>query len=269
MKLGLKFTKAQALGNDFIIIEDLTGEVELSEDKIRALCDRRFGVGADGILLLLPSKKADFKMRIFNTDGGEASMSGNGVRCLAAYIFERGLNTEEGLVIETMAGERQVHLNLSQGKVQSVRVNMGKPTSLRNELIKVGDLELEAICLSIGNPHCVVFVENVKTAPVGRLGPTIEHLPIFPKRTNVEFVEIASEDELRMRVWERGVGETLACGTGASASVVAAASQKLAKRKATVHLEGGDLSVEWAQDDHVYLTGPASLVYSGEFYDSD
>lgn len=191
-------------------------------------------------------------------------MSGNGIRCLAAYIFEKGLSNKRDLTIETMAGERQVQLDLSQNKLQSVRVDMGKPTSLRNEGLKVDDSELEATCLSMGNPHCVVFVENVKAAPVGRLGPAIEHLPIFLERTNVEFIEVASEDELKMRVWERGVGETLACGTGACASMVAAASKKLIKRKATVHLEGGDLSVEWAQDDHVYLTGPASLVYSGK-----
>jgi diaminopimelate epimerase len=277
----VEFVKAHALGNDFIIIDGLARKVELTAERIQNLCDRRFGIGADGILLLLPSKKTDFKMRIFNADGGEAEMCGNGIRCLAKYIYEKGLSSRQELTIETLAGNRYVTLNIVGGKVQSVRVDMGEPNFARSkipmlgrgketvgELLKVGDLELSATCLSMGNPHCVVVVSNVKTAPVERLGPTIEYLPIFLERTNVEFVEVLNKNELRIRVWERGAGETLACGTGAAASLVAAARNNHTGRKATVHLQGGDLLVEWARDGRVYLTGPATLVYSGKFYDS-
>lgn len=277
----MEFVKAHALGNDFIIIDGLAREVELSAEKVRSLCDRRFGIGADGVLVLLPSKKADFRMRIFNADGGEAEMCGNGIRCLATYIYEKGLSLKRDLTIETLAGSRNITLNIVGGKAQSFRVDMGKPTFTRSkipmlgrgkeavgELLKVGDLELLATCLSMGNPHCVLFVSNVKTAPVERLGPAVEYLSIFPERTNVEFVEVLNKHELRMRVWERGAGETLACGTGAAASLVAAVRNNLTRRKATVHLQGGNLLVEWAKDDSVYLAGPAKLVYSGEFYDN-
>lgn len=277
----MEFVKAHALGNDFIIIDALARKVGFSAEKVRRLCDRRFGVGADGILLLLPSKKADFRMRIFNADGGEAEMCGNGIRCLAKYIYEKGLSSERELAIETLSGERRVVLNVTGKDVQSVQVDMGKPIFTRSkipmlgdekeavdELLKVGDLDLEVTCLSMGNPHCVIFVSNVKAASVERLGPAIEDLPVFPKRTNVEFVEVLNKNELQMRVWERGAGETLACGTGAAASLVAAARNNFALRKAAVHLQGGDLLVDWGKDDRVYLTGPATLVYSGKLHDS-
>ncbi len=274
---SLEFVKAHALGNDFIIIDALARKVEFCAEKVRRLCDRRFGIGADGILLLLPSKKADFRMRIFNADGGEAEMCGNGIRCLAKYIYEKGLSSECELAIETLSGERRVVLNVTGKEVQSVQVDMGKPIFTRSkipmlgdekeavdELLKVGDLDLEVTCLSMGNPHCVIFVPNVKAAPVERLGPAIEYLPVFPKRTNVEFVEVLNKNELQMRVWERGAGETRACGTGAAASLVAAARSNYTARKATVHLQGGDLLVDWGKDGHAYLTGPATLVYSGK-----
>lgn len=277
----VEFVKAHALGNDFIIIDALARKIEFSAEKVRHLCDRRFGVGADGILLLLPSKKADFRMRIFNADGGEAEMCGNGIRCLAKYIYKKGLSSERELAIETMSGERRVVLNVTGKDVQSVQVDMGKPIFTRSkipmlgdekeavdELLKVGDLDLKVTCLSMGNPHCVIFVSNVKAVSVERLGPAIEDLPVFPKRTNIEFVEVLNKNELQMRVWERGAGETLACGTGAAASLVAAARNNFALRKATVHLQGGDLLVDWGKDDRVYLTGPATLVYSGELDDN-
>lgn len=277
----VEFVKAHALGNDFIIIDALARKIEFSAEKVRHLCDRRFGVGADGILLLLPSKKADFRMRIFNADGGEAEMCGNGIRCLAKYIYKKGLSSERELAIETLSGERRVVLNVTGKDVQSVQVDMGKPIFTRSkipmlgdekeavdELLKVGDLDLKVTCLSMGNPHCVIFVSNVKAVSVERLGPAIEDLPVFPKRTNIEFVEVLNKNELQMRVWERGAGETLACGTGAAASLVAAARNNFALRKATVHLQGGDLLVDWGKDDRVYLTGPATLVYSGELDDN-
>lgn len=265
----LKFTKAQALGNDFVIVDDRSGRLDLPPAAIQRICDRRFGVGADGVLLLQSSDAADFGMRIMNRDGSEADMCGNGIRCLAVYVRERGLSRETSLTIETLAGVKTVDLKLAGERVEVVSVDMGEPTDIRSEHLEVTDMSLEATCLSIGNPHCVTFVGSAKGAPVDRLGPVIEHLPLFPNRTNVEFVEVSGPDELTMRVWERGVGETLACGTGASASLVAAAFKKLVGRRAVVHLAGGDLLVEWGTDEHVHLSGPASIVYSGELAESD
>ncbi len=283
--MKLPFTKMHGLGNDFILFDgishpELTGLDLISLSPM--LCNRRFGVGADQILLLSPSNIADFRMRIFNADGSEVEMCGNGIRCLARYIWERGLSDDNILNIETLAGI------VRPEKVDGlVRVDMGMPVFLPEKIpveigkelmkegidgktlavidypLKIEDREFEITCLSMGNPHTVIFVDKVDDLPVAYYGPIIERHGIFPKRTNVEFVEVMNPSEIRMRVWERGSGETLACGTGASASVVAAILKGLTERDVIVHLLGGDLRINWSQDNHVYMTGPAKEVFEG------
>lgn len=267
----IKFTKMHALGNDFILIDVRMLKIQSPGRLARKLCQRRFGIGADQVLLLEKSAKADFGMRIFNADGSEVEMCGNGIRALAKYIWDRGLSSKEELEIETPAG---IIRPSRQGDM--VRVDMGEPVleakkipvNLEHEVIgypvKAGDRILEMTCVSMGNPHAVIFVDDAAGFQVADYGPLIENNPLFPKRTNVEFIEVLNDRELRMRVWERGAGETPACGTGASAAVVAASLKGLAGRKVTVHLEGGDLLVEWADNNRVYMTGPATEVFDGE-----
>jgi diaminopimelate epimerase len=269
------------LGNDFILINCLERKLpeQTLPDLARRICDRHFGVGSDGLILALPSRVASFRMRIFNSDGSEAEMCGNGLRCFASFVREEGLTSERQLLVETLAGVRKTHLTVKGGKVESVRVDMGAPLLDRKDIPVKGDgpravgekmklmgERIEATCLSMGNPHCVIFVDKVDTFPVEKVGPAVENHNLFPRRTNVEFVQVISASELRMRVWERGAGETLACGTGASAAVVAGNLTGRTGRKAMVHLRGGDLSVEWsASDDHVYMTGPVETVFRGEW----
>lgn len=278
----MRFTKLHGLGNEFVyidaIVQDLGGYdlVELA----RALSDRHFGIGGDGIILVLPSETADFRMRLFNSDGSEAEMSGNGIRAFAKYVYEHGLTRKTELAIETGAGiiRPQLFLN-AKGRVESVRVDMGEPRLNRRDIpmegepadepvidapLRAGGESFAVTCVSMGNPHCVIFVEDVDNYPVREVGPIIEHNAAFPARTNVEFARVLDAGRIEMRVWERGAGETLACGTGACATVVAAAMSGRAGRRATVQLAGGDLEIEWAEDGRVYMTGPASEVFSGE-----
>lgn len=280
---SLSFAKMHGLGNDFVVL-DATRECPAEErlpELAQAMCDRHFGVGADGIILVLPSRVASFRMRIINSDGSEAEMCGNGMRVFAKYVYERRLTTETDLAVETLAGIIRPHLVVKGGKVESVKVDMGAPRLTRREIpmkgepagspvvrekVKVNGERFEVTCVSMGNPHCVVFVDDVDRFPVAKVGPHLEHHPLFPKRTNVEFVQVVGPAELRLRVWERGAGITLACGTGACASLVAANLANLAGRKAMVHLPGGDLRIEWRQsDDHVIKTGPAVEVFKGEW----
>ncbi|MBC7328392.1 diaminopimelate epimerase [bacterium] len=275
----VSFTKLQATGNDFVLIdcfkENLT---DVPFDILaRNICERRFGIGADGLLLLLPSKIANFKMRIFNPDGSEAEMCGNGIRCLALYAYEHNLWEEKYMEVETLAGVKRLKLILEGKKLVGVRVGMGQPLfqpesipikakeNPLNMSLRAGGRRWEVTCLSMGNPHCVVLVDDVDEFPVEKIGPEIEKHPLFPNRTNVEFVEVINRDELKVRVWERGVGETLACGTGACASLVATALQGLTGRAGKLHLKGGDLYVEWLENGEVYLTGPAEEVFEGQF----
>jgi len=278
----LAFTKMHGLGNDYVLLDCMRScppEEELPQ-LARTLSDRHFGVGGDGIILVLPSRAASFRMRIFNADGSEAEMCGNGVRMFAQYVYEHRLTEDTDLEIETLAGIIRPHLVVRSGRVSSVKVDMGVPRLTRKEIpmkgepaggrvvrekIKVGGERLEVTCVSMGNPHCVVFVDDVARYPVERMGPALEHHQLFPRRTNAEFVQVVGHGELRMRVWERGAGLTLACGTGACASLVAAHLAGLAGRKATVHLPGGDLQIEWRQDDHVIMSGPATQVFRGEW----
>lgn len=274
-----QFSKLQATGNDFVLIdcfkEDLSG-VPL-DLLARSICDRRFGIGADGLLLLLPSKIANFRMRIFNADGSEAEMCGNGIRCFALYVYEHDLWEDKHIDIETLAGVRRVKLLLTERKVEGVRVGMGQPIfqaeaipikgkdNPLNMTLRAGGRKWEVSALSMGNPHCVLLVDDVEDFPVERIGPEIEKHPLFPNRTNVEFVEVINKEELKVRVWERGVGETLACGTGACASLVVTALKGLTNRSAKLHLKGGDLYVEWLENGEVFLTGPAEEVFQGYF----
>jgi diaminopimelate epimerase len=268
-------------GNDYIYFdghsEDLTA-YDLTE-LAKLVSDRHFGVGGDGIILVLPSEAADFRMRIFNPDGSEAEMCGNGIRAFARYVYEHGLTGKTDMLVQTGAGLIRPILKVERGRVVSVRVDMGEPRLARSdipmtgrpankpvigEVLEVDGRSLQVTCVSMGNPHCVSFVEDVEEAPVAELGPLVENHAAFPARTNVEFVQVLDRGNVRMRVWERGAGETLACGTGASASQVACVLNELTERSAEVHLRGGVLGIEWAEDNHVYMTGPGAEVFTGE-----
>jgi diaminopimelate epimerase len=274
------------LGNDFILINCIDEVCPSDQETFsRRLCDRRFGIGADQLLLLYPSDKADFKMRILNADGSEVEMCGNGIRCLAKYIWDRNLSYKEILNIETIAG-----IIKPEKAGDLVRVDMGEPifeperipVVIANESnppsphfskrgqggiidypLQIADKEFKITCVSMGNPHAIIVVDDLDSFPVTYYGPMIEKHPLFPKKTNVEFIEVLSSDEIRMRVWERGSGETMACGTGASAVAVASNIKGLSNGNVTVHLLGGDLMIEWAVNNHVYMTGPAVEVFEG------
>lgn len=268
------------LGNDFVFIDHFHKQpVEWQQEEAypelaRKLCHRQFGVGGDGLITVLPSEVADARMRIFNLDGSEPEMCGNGIRCFARYIYDMGYVIKNPLQVETLAGILTLQLEISGGKVTGVQVDMGEPI-LKPGLIPVlaevepvigakldsDGQEFEYTAVSMGNPHCVIFVEDYEKLDFERLGPALEKHPLFPRKTNVEFIRVDSRTELTMKVWERGAGPTLACGTGACASAVAAILNKKTERKVTVHLPGGDLLIEWGEDNHVYMTGPATYVF--------
>jgi len=263
------------LGNDYIVIDNKDGKIRENEISAlaRRLCQRRFSVGADGLLLVYDSAVADVKMRIFNADGSEAEMCGNGIRCFAKYCYENCIVRKEETRIETLAGVKGAWLTVENGKVSKVRVDMGVPSLERGSLPMLGqgpcineDLEVDGerfkvTCLSVGNPHCVLFVDGVEGFPVQDVGSKIENFRLFPKRVNVEFVQVLNRNELRVRVWERGCGETFACGTGACASVVAGTLLKKIGNRVTVHLLGGDLEIEYS--GNIWMTGPAVKVFEG------
>ncbi|MGB9620519.1 MAG: diaminopimelate epimerase [Armatimonadota bacterium] len=276
----MRFVKMHGAGNDFVVVDgarEKIPEEQLAATAVR-VCDRHFGVGADGLILVLPSRVANFRMRIFNPDGSEAEMCGNGIRCFAKYVFDRKLHTDVVMTVETLGGIKTLKLNTVGGKVQTVRVDMGEPRLLRSEIpmrgdpgskviaepLRVGGRKIEVTCVSMGNPHCVTFVDDVEHYPVDKIGPQIENHRSFPARTNVEFVEVLGKDEIRVRTWERGAGETLACGTGSCASLVAACLNEKVGRRATVHLRGGDLLIEWAGNNRLFMTGPAEEVFEGK-----
>jgi len=277
---AIPFIKMQGIGNDYVYVDAITNHIPHPEQIAPRISDRHFGVGGDGLILLLSSSKADFRMRMFNADGSEAQMCGNGIRCLSKMIYEHNFSEKKELSIETMAGVKEVKLEVKNRKVLSVTVDMGAPRIERNELPMIGDsgsvieeeLELEdgvrflISAVSMGNPHCVIFVEDVENFPLSKYGPMIENHPLFPERTNVEFVEIISPGEVRQRTWERGSGETLACGTGASAVTVAGSLARKLDKKVLVHLRGGDLSINWdVITGNVFMTGPAEEVFRGEW----
>ena len=273
----MRFSKYQALGNDFIILNRMSENWEVPDVDVTALCHRRTGVGADGLLYLLPSQKADLRMRIFNADGSEAEMCGNGIRALALFALHQKVVNGESMTVETQVGVKEVRV-LDIGKSSGrLMVNMGRASLLSKDIPLKGIVEDEALdvelscggksylvtCVSMGNPHCVYFVEDLHSVDIEKEGNCLENHKLFPQRTNVEFVQVEAADKLSVRVWERGVGETLACGTGAGASVVAGYRNGKCERVAKVRLPGGELSVEIAEKGEIYLTGEIRRVFEG------
>jgi diaminopimelate epimerase len=279
----MHFTKMHGAGNDYIYVDCFRNPMPSDPASLsKAISDRHRGVGADGLILICPSQMADARMRMFNADGSEAQMCGNGIRCVAKYLYDHGIARKRSLQIETASGIRSVDVEIAGGVVQKARADMGQPilesalipTTLRgdppvNAALVVGDRRFEVTCVSMGNPHCVVFVETITDEMVLGLGPKIETHPAFPQRTNVEFVRLDRPGVVTMRVWERGSGETQACGTGSCAVAVAGVLSGRTPRLLLAHLPGGDLQLDWSQaDQHVYMTGPAVEVFSGEWPDA-
>jgi len=278
--MKINFQKMHGTMNDFVLFHDLTDEIGLTPEEVARICDRRQGVGADGVIVVRPSSVADFFMDYVNADGSLAEMCGNGIRCLAKYVYDNGLTTKRDLEVETRAGVKMLELFPgSDGKIDTVRVDMGEPvfdpiripvnlpegsTRVVEHEIEAGDRRFRASILSMGNPHCVIVVdEDLEPLPV-RYGPTIENHPIFPAKTNVEFIRVLSQDHIVMRVWERGSGQTLSCGTGACASAVAARAKGLVDSTVTVELLGGDLNIDWkGHNNPVLMSGPAVSVFNG------
>lgn len=276
--MSFNFTKWQGCGNDFVLVNAFTEDTSVIED-IRnnavKICDRHFGVGADGVIFILPSKIADFRMQIINNDGSEAEMCGNGIRCFAKAVREAGLTDKLKFTVETGAGIIIPEIQENG----TVRVNMGEPilegdkipvagfgsNKIINEDIVVDGNTYKMTCVSMGNPHCVVFVDDITKIELATIGPKFETHSAFPRKTNTEFVEVKDESHVRMRVWERGAGITWACGTGSCATAVAGILNNLVKRSVEVELDGGKLNIEWADDNKIYMTGPADKVFSGTY----
>ncbi|MCL2025262.1 MAG: diaminopimelate epimerase [Leptospirales bacterium] len=278
----IKFTKMHGIGNDYIYINAIEQAIKNPAKLALEMSHRHYGIGSDGLILIMESKitGVDFKMRIFNSDGSEAEMCGNGIRCFAKYVYERGFHNSHELSIETLAGVKTLKLNIKNRKIVSVTVDMGEPIILRGQIPMIGkegtvinerlDLldgsHFYITAVSMGNPHVVIFVEDTENFPVEKYGPVIENHNLFPQRTNVEFIQVLNRKEIVQRTWERGSGETMACGTGASAATVASILTGQTERALTVHLKGGDLEISWEEKSgHVYMTGPAVDVFDGEW----
>ena len=277
----IKFTKMHGLGNDYVYIDAINQKIENESSLAKFVSNRHFGIGSDGLILICKSDIADFKMRMFNSDGSEAEMCGNGIRCVGKFVYDKGLTDKTIVKIETLAGIKTLVLNTKDGKVETARVDMGEPI-LEAEKIPViskeqpvKNLELEAenkkfkfTCVSMGNPHAITIVENTKEFDIEKYGKILEVDKAFPKKANIEFAQIIDKENIKMRVWERGAGETLACGTGACATAVACNLNGLTGRKVNIELLGGTLNIEWNEkDNHVYITGPAVTVFDGELYE--
>jgi len=276
----MKFTKMHGIGNDYIYINGFVEQIVNPAEFAIRWSDRHKGIGSDGLVLIMPSTYCDFRMRMFNADGSESEMCGNASRCIGKYVFDKGLTDKTDLTLETLAGVKKLKLFLGDDKlVETVTVDMGepilessripttieKPNVINESVLFKAPIQYRITCVSMGNPHTVIFTKDIDKLNLPKIGSLIENAPIFPRRTNVEFIEVLSDDRMKMRVWERGSGETLACGTGACAAVVAAALNGLSARKSTVELLGGELTIEWnAFDNHVYLTGGATTVFEGE-----
>lgn len=301
----MRFTKMQGLGNDYVYVNCLEEKVENPSEVAKRISDRHFGIGSDGLILICPSEAADFEMVMYNADGSRSEMCGNGIRCVAKYVYDYGLTDKTCISVETLGGIKHLELTVEDGKVKLVRVDMGMPElrakeipiicemeaeecvldedsvlgnekagdekvkedekQVINESIVVDGMEYHMTGVSMGNPHAVVFLEDVEGFDIGKIGPKFENHERFPRRINTEFVQVIDREMIEMRVWERGAGETLACGTGACAAVVASILNGLAERKVTVKLRGGKLTVEWDQESgKVYMTGPAEVVFDGE-----
>ncbi len=275
----MKFTKMQGLGNDYIYVNCFLEQVDQPSALAKRYSDRHFGIGSDGLILICPSRSADLRMKMYNADGSVGQMCGNGIRCVAKYAYEHHLTDKTKLCVETASGIKELDLTVEDGKVKQVRVDMGAPILVPELIpalsdqkdpiigcpIRVGEKEYAATLVSMGNPHCVVPVEDVDEVPITEIGPLFERHPLFPERINTEFVHVINPETIRMRVWERGSGETLACGTGACAVAVAGVLNGWTKETVTVKLAGGDLLIQWDRDRNtVFMTGPAETVYEGE-----
>lgn len=274
----MKFTKMQGIGNDYVYV-DCTKEMLKDPEHIAIrVSDRHYGIGSDGLILICSSEAADFQMVMYNADGSRSQMCGNGIRCVGKYVHDKGLTDKTTVTVETLAGIKTLQLHLENGTVASVTVDMGVPELNPEKIpvvcdsepvirqpIVVDGVEYAITAVSMGNPHGIVFVEDTDGLDLTALGPGFERHPMFPERVNTEFIQLLDRQNLKMRVWERGSGETLACGTGACATVVASVLCGVAERKATVHLLGGDLEIHWDEEtNHVFMTGPADFVFDGE-----
>lgn len=274
----MKFTKMHGLGNDYIYVNCIEQSMENASEASKTFSDRHFGIGSDGLVLILPSEIADFRMRMFNSDGSEAEMCGNAIRCVGKFVYDNGLTDKEIVKVETLAGIKILEMTVEEGKVTLVRVDMGEPileperipvisekNTFVSEKVQIDDQVFDVTCVSMGNPHAVTYINDVANFPLHVVGPKMETHSLYPRKINSEFVEIIDRNTLKMRVWERGAGETLACGTGACAVLVASVLNGVSERKATVKLSGGNLLIEWNEaDNHVYMTGPAVKVFEGE-----
>jgi diaminopimelate epimerase len=289
---AMRFTKMHGAGNDYLYVNGFVERVENPSELSRAMADRHFGVGSDGLILILPSDKADVRMRIFNADGSEGEMCGNGIRCVAKFAYERGISRNNPMRVETGRGVLTLQMQIESDRVQQVSVNMGRPvfdaakvpvdlpvarvideplpplqtSGLSEDWYDQCGLDPRITCVNTGNPHVVLYCADISKVPLERVGPVLENHPIFPCRANVHFVTVNSRGEVRMRTWERGSGITLACGTGASAVCAAGVVTDRTDRKILAHLPGGDLSIDWREsDDCIYMTGPATEVFSGDW----
>jgi diaminopimelate epimerase len=273
----MQFTKMQGIGNDYIYINCFQETVKDPAALSVRLSDRHFGVGSDGVILIEPSKIADCKMDMYNADGSRGLMCGNGIRCVGKYVYERGIVRKDVLTVETLSGIKTLRLTVDKGKVSELEVDMGKPILKPEEIpahfpgnqavnvpLTVDGREYRVTCVSMGNPHCVVFVDDTERFPIAQIGPKFEHHPAFPERVNTEFVQVLGKKEIRVRVWERGSGETLACGTGACASAVACMLNGKTERGVLIHLLGGDLKIRWDEvSGSVFMKGPAEFSFDG------
>lgn len=286
MAVALRFTKMQGIGNDYVYINGFQERIESPGELAKKISDRHFGIGSDGLVLILPSASADVRMRMFNADGSESEMCGNAVRCVGKYVYDHGIQVKDVITVETRAGVKIVRLLFEAGEVCGATVDMGEPELNPTRIpvltetsgdgsqqrfvarpVDVNGQLYEITAISMGNPHAVIFMKGIDDLDLPRIGPRFEHHPLFPKRTNTEFAEVISSTKVRMRVWERGAGETLACGTGACAVAVACVLNGYAGREVEVELKGGSLHIHWDEaSNHVYMTGGAVTVFSGEYY---
>jgi diaminopimelate epimerase len=278
MRINMKFTKMQGCGNDYVYVNCFKEVIDNPRELARRVSDRHFGIGSDGLILIRPSKKADFWMDMYNADGSSSEMCGNGIRCVGKYVYDYGLTDKQRITIESGGAIKELILSVDNGKVTKATVDMGEPV-IKAELVPVElgkervvaepftieGREYQMTCVSMGNPHAVVFVEDTKAVKIEKTGPLFENHPCFPKRTNTEFIQVVDRQNISMRVWERGAGETLACGTGACASAYACILNGRTEDRVTVHLLGGDLEIYYDRESgHIFMTGPAVTVFEGE-----
>lgn len=274
----MKFTKMEGCGNDYVYVNGFEYKIENPNDVAIKVSNRNFGIGSDGLIIVNPSDIADFRMNMYNLDGSEGKMCGNGIRCVAKFVYDYNMTDKTTITVETLAGIKTLDLNIKDGVVDTVKVDMGAPiikavdvpvlsdkAYVINESLMIDNEEYEITCVSMGNPHCITFVDNTDNIEIESIGPKFENHEIFPDRVNTEFIEVVDRNTIKMRVWERGSGETLACGTGACASVVACVLNNKTENKVTVKLLGGDLFIEYDQEKNVvYMTGPARISFTGE-----